>query len=188
MKENNVRFETPAEAEEAKDCANEKRAPSLLQDILALLIKIFVILTVLVLLFTFLFGFTTMPDTSMQPAVHAGDIVLYYRPGKEYIASDAVVLEHEGKRQVRRVIATSGDTVDITGEGLFINGAYAADQNEQEILLPANGIVFPVTVPEGHVFLLADRRDDGPDSRMYGTVAVDALQGKVITVIRYRDI
>lgn len=187
MKESNVRFEGPAEAAK-KDCANEKKAPGLLQDILALLIKIFVILTVLVLLFTFLFGFMTMPDTSMQPTVQAGDIVLYYRPGKEYIASDAVVLEYGGKQQVRRVIATSGDTVDITGEGLFINGAYAADQNEQEILLPANGAVFPVTVPEGHVFLLADHRDGGPDSRIYGTVAVDALQGKVITVIRYRDI
>lgn len=165
-----------------------KKPPSLMQDILALLIKIFVILTVLVLLFTFLFGFTTMPDTSMQPSIQAGDIVLFYRLGSTYVASDAVVLEYEGRQQVRRVVAIAGDTVDITEEGLFINGAFAAEQNRQEILLYTNGITFPVTVPQGHVFLLADSYNGGADSRVYGTVAIKDLQGKAITIIRHSDI
>lgn len=171
-----------------RSVASRDKPPSLMQDIVALLIKIFVILTVLVLLFTFLFGFTTMQDISMQPAVQPSDIVIYYRLGKTCVASETVVLEYEGQQQVRRVVAIEGDTVDITEEGLFINGAYMAGQNTQEILLHTNGITFPVTVPEGHVFLLADHRSSGADSRVYGTVAIKDLQGKVITIIRHRDI
>jgi len=166
----------------------ENREPSLLQDIVALLIKIFVILTVFVLLFTFLFGICTVRDVSMSPALQDGDLVFFYRLANGFVASDAVVVEYEGEKQVRRVIAVSGDTVDITEHGLFINGAFIAEESGDEILLYQDGITFPVTVPEGHVFVLSDERDGPADSRMYGTVLEKDILGKVAAILRQRNI
>jgi signal peptidase I len=39
----------------------------------------------------------------------------------------------------------------------------------------------PVDVPEGHVFLLGDNRLESHDSRNYGTVPLDAIEGKYLT-------
>lgn len=166
----------------------ETQKPSLLQDIVALLIKIFIILTVFVLLFTFLFGIFTVKDLSMNPALQDGDLVFFYRLTDDFVSSDAVVVEYEGEKQVRRVVAVSGDTVDITENGLFINGAFISEQSRDEILLYEDGVTFPVTVPEGHVFVLADKRDGSADSRMYGTVPQKDILGKVSAVIRQRNI
>lgn len=162
--------------------------PSLLQDILALLIKIFAILTVLSLLFTFVFGVFTSKDLTMKPAVQDADIIIYYRLANDFKVSDLVVLEYEDRKQVRRIIAVEGDTVDITEEGLFINGNFSFDQNGQDTLLYTDGISFPLTVPEGHVFVLGDNRKDAVDSRLYGTVALKDVLGKVSTLIRHRGL
>ncbi|MBE7718741.1 MAG: signal peptidase I [Lacrimispora celerecrescens] len=163
--------------------------PSLLMEILFLLAKIAAVLLVMLLGFTFMFGLCRNVDASMTPAVKDGDLVIFYRLDKNYVADDTLVLEFEGKKQVRRVIATAGDIVDITEEGLFINGAL---QQETKIYVPTQryevGAEFPLTVREGQVFVLGDSRVNATDSRIYGAVDFKDTLGKVITILRRRDI
>lgn len=174
------------EVQEQENQEIKKVQPSLMQDILALLIKIFLVLTLFSLVFTFIFGIFTSEDLTMRPAVQDADIIIYYRLTNDYKESDLIVLEYEGKQQIRRVIAIAGDTVDITDEGLFINDHIIIDQNNQETLLYTEGVEFPLTVPEDHVFVLGDNRMDALDSRMYGTVAIEDVLGRVSTLIRHR--
>ena len=103
---------------------------SVLREILYLLLKIVAIAAAFVVVFTFVFGVLRYSENAMLPAVKDGDLVFYYRLEKEYTASDMVVLRYQGHEQVRRVVATAGDVVDITEEGLMINGAL---QQEHEI-------------------------------------------------------
>lgn len=167
----------------------ERQPPSLLQEILYLLLKIGAILTVLVLLFTFLFGIFRNVDDSMAPGFREGDLVIFYRLDKAYVASDTLVVEQEGKKQVRRVVAVAGDTVDITEEGLLINGSLQDERRiYEETKRFTQGIDFPVTLKEGEVFLLGDSREHATDSRVYGPVSVKDTLGKVMTLIRRRDI
>jgi len=168
--------------------ATTEKPPGLIQDILALFIKVFVILAGFILLFTFIFGICTVKDMSMKPAVQDSDIVIFYRLAKNYVESDVVALEYKEQVQIRRVIAVAGDIVDITEEGVVINGALIAEEYRQDTLLYSDGISFPVTVPEGHLFVLGDSRNGTIDSRMYGTVAIKDLLGKVTTVIRQRNL
>ncbi|SHK87008.1 signal peptidase I [Hespellia stercorisuis] len=166
----------------------EREPPSLLQEILFLFLKIGAILILLVLLFTFLFGIFRNGDNSMAPGFREGDLVVYYRLDKAYIASDNLVVEYEGKKQVRRVVAVAGDTVDITEEGLLINGSLQDEPRiYEETKRYAQGIDFPVTIKEGEVFLLGDSREQATDSRIYGPVQVKDTLGKVMTLIRRRD-
>jgi len=163
--------------------------PSLARELLPLLVKIVAILAVATLIFTFLYGLARSTDADMTPAVKDGDLVLFYRLDKDYAIGDLLLLEFEGRLQVRRVIAKAGDTVDITPKGLVINGAI---QQEPEIYQATrryqDSLSFPLTVGRGQVFLLGDSRENATDSRIYGPVNTDDTLGTVITVIRWRGL
>ena len=166
-----------------------RRKPSVLEDLLFLLFKIALIALVLTLLFTFIFGIVRYHEPSMSPAVKDGDLVLFHRYTQSgYQPRDVIVIEKEGQKQVRRVVALAGDTVDITKDGLIINGArqqepaiYQKTERYQE------GVDFPLIVPEGRVFVLSDDREGATDSRIYGPVDIKDTKGKVMTIIRRRN-
>ena len=172
-----------------KQHAHNQQDGSVLKDILFLLLKIAGILLAFALIFTFIFGIFRYQEPGMAPALKDGDLVIYYRLDKQYLLQDTVVLEFEGEKQVRRVIATAGDTVDITEDGLLVNGAL---QQEPDIYFPTNayeeGVRFPITLSEGQIFVLGDSREHATDSRIYGAVEVKDTLGKVMTLLRRRNI
>ena len=162
----------------------------LLKELLYLFIKIVSIAAVFALMFTFLYGGIRYSEPSMAPMIKDGDLVIFYRYTKSgYQQKDAVALDFKGQRQVRRVIATAGDIVDITEQGLIINGAL---QQEPDIFQKTeryqDGIDFPLTVPEGQIFVLGDSRVGATDSRIYGCVKIEDTLGKVMAIIRRRNI
>ena len=180
---------------------NNKKKPSrkkpvyakyvpLWKDLLYLAIKIAAIFVVFVLAFTFVFGIMRYDEPSMEPSIKDGDLVIFHRYTKTgYLPRDTIVLVVDGKQQVRRVVATAGDTVDITESGLLINGALQQEPEiQQKTERYTEGVEFPLTVPEGHVFVLGDSRTGAEDSRIYGCVRIEATLGKVMTVIRRRGI
>ncbi|MDR1000120.1 MAG: signal peptidase I [Clostridiales bacterium] len=162
-----------------------------MKEILFLLAKIMLIGIMFLLIFTFMFGVFRNTDAAMIPAVKDGDMVIFYRLDKDYVAQDTLVLEFEGQKQARRVVATAGDVVDITDESLLINGAL---QQEPGVSSPTqryvSGVEFPLTVMEGQVFVLCDSRANAAaaDSRVYGAVDIKDTLGKVITILRWRNI
>ena len=152
-------------------------------------VKIVAIGLVFVLVFTFLYGIHRNTDPDMSPKVIDGDLVIFYRLDKDYAIGDLVVLDYRGQRQVRRVVARAGDTVDISPDGLVVNGALQQEPMiYQDTLIYTDGIAFPVTLKEGQVFVLGDARANATDSRIYGPVNSRDTLGTVITVIRRRHL
>ena len=162
----------------------------ILRDLLFLLLKIAVIVAVFALMFTFLFGIMRYPEPSMDPSVKDRDLVIFYRYTKAgYAQGDVIALKYNGQGQTRRVVARAGDTVDITDDGLIVNGAVQQEPGiAGETVRYDSGIIFPLTVPEGQVFVLADNRAGATDSRIYGPVRVKDTNGKVMALIRIRNI
>lgn len=172
-----------------KQSANSGQ-PSVLEEFLWLIAKIFMIALFLVIIFTFLFGIKVINDDMMYPGLRNGDLVIYYRTQKNYVQGDVVTVVKDGKTEFRRVIAIEGDTVDINHtNGLEVNG-----YPQQEKLIEGNtypvvdGTEFPVTVGPKQVFILGDNREYSIDSRTYGCVDKADTHGRVITVIRRRGI
>ncbi|QOV18125.1 signal peptidase I [Blautia liquoris] len=163
--------------------------PSLLREFLLLLAKIAVVILAVVLLFTFVYGLHRNRDPAMDPAVKDGDLVIYYRLDKHYVFGDTLMLDYQGSPEVRRVVGTAGDTVDIREDGLYINGAR---QQEASIHEPTHryetDVDFPLTLKEGQVFVLGDARENATDSRVYGPVEAKETRGKVISIFRRRNI
>ena len=115
--------ETGPEAESEtpkKEAGNPGRKPPkkkktgmalVLRDLTGLLIKIGLILLVVVLAFTFLFGAFRNADPGMLPAIKDGDLVFYYRLDKYYHSGDVVAAKYNGRTITLRVAAVAGDVV-----------------------------------------------------------------------------
>ncbi len=144
---------------------------------------------------TFLFGTT---------AIDRGDVVVFKRKlgtsdnaGKNYF--------------IKRVVAVGGDTVQIRGRSILINGnevlqtyagPYPGDKdtlmeryvqrfgNNNVNILYKKGrystykgdISYPLKVPEGHIFLMGDNRDNSHDSRVWGVIAGKNVVGKAVMI------
>lgn len=165
----------------------KKQANPLYQEIIFLILKILIFVTFVVITFTFIFGIARCNDDMMSTSFKDGDLVFYYRLQKEYLPTDVVVIEKDGETQVRRIIAKSGDKVDITENGLMINGYVQQENNIFVETLPyKKGIKFPIKLKENEYFVLGDNRTQAKDSRVYGVVKASEIKGSVITQIRRR--
>ena len=160
------------------------------------LLKVVLFIAVLWVLFFKIIGITHMPNEDMYPRIDAGDLVLFYRLDKDPKAQDIIVMEkstpEDAEKQlfVLRVVAVAGDTVDISdGERLVVNGNTLVETN---IFYPTpryqNYTNVPVTLGEGECFVLADSRNGGADSRYFGVVKKDEIEGTVITVLRRNNL
>jgi len=186
-----ARFQTRKEIKDATSIPPKKKQKkaTLLAEVVFLFGKITLVLTAAIFLFVFVFGATQVNDASMAPLVREGDIVFFRRGSGGLDISVNVVVLDDGQPKVRRIVAVEGDVVDITYEGLVINGRI---QHEVDIFGETTqfveGVNFPLTVGYGEVFILGDNRRQSRDSRVYGPVTRDNILGSVVTVIRRRNI
>ncbi|MBP2662991.1 MAG: spsB [Firmicutes bacterium] len=82
---------------------------------------------------------------------------------------------------IKRVIAVPGDTVEIKDGRVFLNGQLL---NEPYILERIKGSYPAVTVPDGHIYVMGDNRNNSEDSRFkdVGFVPLELIKGKAVTV------
>lgn len=144
-------------------------------------------LTVLVLVFTFVVRVAAVNGISMENTLQPGDRLLLqsvgYRPqrGDVVVTDDLIVY---GKPLVKRVIALGGDVVDIdfqTG-AVTVNGVTLEEPYIRELTLLDEGQTFPLTVPQGKLFLMGDNRCQSKDSRSPEIGCIDErdILGKAI--------
>ena len=157
-------------------------------ELLQLLLRILFVGIVGWLLFTQAFLITQAKGQNMFPAVKDGDLVIAFRLQKEYVKGDIVVCRVNGQRYIGRIGANQGDNINLSDSGaVTVNGTVQGG----EIIYPTyahEGITYPYHVPDGQVFLLGDYRTVAEDSRDFGPVSYDQVQGKVITILRRREL
>ena len=148
-----------------------------------------VVFAVMLLIFTFIARPATVDGESMLPTLRNGERLvisnLFYEPAP----GDIVVLcgeadREEGRNLIKRIIAVGGQTIDIdfeTGEvtvdGEVLDEPYILERTHLD-----EGTEFPLTVPEGEVFVMGDNRNASRDSRSLrvGTVKEEYIVGRVL--------
>lgn len=153
---------------------------------LTAILKFFLICTVIVVLFNVTFRVIFVDGESMLPTLQSGDWIAACRL-VEPKRGDIIVTNTDNAyhaRLIKRLIAVAGDTVDIdfdTGV-VTVNGEALEEPYLQDGKCVRGTVDFPLTVPEGKVFLLGDNRTNSVDSRYeeIGCVDADSIIGPVV--------
>ncbi|MCL2287417.1 MAG: signal peptidase I [Firmicutes bacterium] len=136
---------------------------------------------------SFLFRITRVTGYSMEPSLSHGDVLILNRFTylfRSPAVGDIVAFPYPKDPSdffIKRVVAVSGDTVDFHNSQFWVNGLPLDDSFSVVPVLSIGDMNFPVTVEEGHLFLLGDNRNVSRDSRCttVGTVPESEMLGKV---------
>ncbi len=120
---------------------------------------------------------------SMNATLHSGELVVSIKNAK-FKTGDVIAFYYNNNVLVKRVIANTGDWVDMDLEG----NVYVNQQQIDEPYLEGNkaygepDIDFPYQVPDDRVFVLGDNRAVSVDSRhtAVGCVTSEQIVGKIV--------
>ena len=172
--------------DENKD--NKKQKSTFLYNLLMFLLKYLIIAIAFFILLNYIFGISRNQSLNMQPSLEDGDLLFYFRIVNDYAANQIIVIHYQGKEMPERIIAVAGDTVDIGKDGLTVNGALVQeDKVYTDTYQFEEGVTFPLTVAQGQVFVLGDNRPQATDSRIFGCISVEDIDGKVVGLFRSRN-
>lgn len=130
----------------------------------------------------------TVGGDSMEPTLHNGDKLVVYSFMYTPVNGDVIVARSPDGADlpvIKRVIAKEGQVVDIDYEkgtvsvdGDVIEENYISGISKK----PVNEIEYPYTVPEGHIFVMGDNRDESRDSRhkTFGCIDENSVAGKAV--------
>lgn len=159
-------------------------------DFISLISRMLFIAIAAYLIFTEVFLLWQVEGMDMFPAIKDGDLAIVFRMQQEYMKDEVVVYSREDGHHIGRIVARGGDVVTIDDSGtLVINGTAQSG----EILYPTyaekgSEIVYPYRVPDGSIFILGDYRTQAEDSREFGPIPMESLEGKIITILRRRKL
>ena len=157
----------------------KKRYKSVLTSTISTLI---VVAAIAVLIATLLMPVLQIYGTSMSPTLYDGDIIATIKT-TEFEQGDVVAFYYNNKILVKRVIAMSGEWVDMDEDGnVYVNDVLLDEPYLVERAVGECDIKLPYQVPENRIFVMGDHRSVSVDSRSttVGCVAEEQLVGKLV--------
>lgn len=147
-------------------------------------------LIAIMIVFLLIFRVIVVSGDSMYSTLVDGDYLLllsnvFYQEPKQ---GDIIVASKDsyddGAAIIKRVIATEGQIVDIDFENgiVYVDGLPLEEPYIQNLTTRAEGVLFPLIVEEGCIFVLGDNREVSKDSRHPEIGLIDTRQvlGKAI--------
>lgn len=185
MAENNDTRDFPTTQQLKKELDRLNFGKKYISTLMSTFGAILVAAAAVVLISVFFLPIYRISGGSMSPTLSASDIVLCGR-SSDVSKGDIIAFYHNKKVLVKRVIAFSGDTVDISESGrITVNGTLLDEDYISEFSQGECDIEFPYTVPTNKYFVVGDNRELSVDSRStaVGCVSEEDIIGRIYAVI-----
>lgn len=158
--------------------------------IFSVMIKAAMFMLAIYIVFSQIFGITTMKNSDMMPRLSAGDLVLYYRLNESYYSPDIVVFDVNGEEYIGRVIAIPGESIEITDSYIInLNGnRIIEDDIFYKTYKYGDNIEYPLNLNDDEYFIMCDSREGAKDSRYFGPIQKDNIKGCIVTVLRRNNL
>ena len=175
--------------------ADNKKKRSVFYEILSYIATIALVFFLTAALKLYVIDIYSVPTGSMIPTIEIDDRILSekvsphfspVRPKEVVTFNDPVT---EGRILVKRVIAVGGQTIDLIGGYVYVDGIVVDEPythgKPTYPLVPLRGvdIDYPFTVPEGTIWVMGDNRTDSLDSRYFGAVSEELITGRSLVVV-----
>ena len=134
-----------------------------------------------------------IPSTSMAPTLLVGDYVLIDKAAHWRARGDLVVFTDPSDVNdtlVKRIIGLGGEEIVVHGRDVYINCEPPVDRCRpvaepyadfsDEVRAPKD--VGPIQISPGAVFVMADNRNAGEDSRHWGPVSQAQIIGRPVWI------
>ena len=171
-----------------------------------------IVVAVILALFirTFVVQAFKIPTGSMEPNLLVGDHLLVNKfvfapvaypaerallPMRELRRGDIVVFkfpEDPERDFIKRVIGLPGDTLELRNREVYVNGQkltepyahylFPVGESGEATSFDVRERYGPVTVPDGHYFMMGDNRDNSQDSRYWGFLPAHYVKGRALTI------
>lgn len=144
--------------------------------------SLIVVAAAVVLIAVLLLPVLQISGSSMTESLQDGDIVVALN-SSGYKTGDVIAFYYNNNILVKRVIASSGDWVDIDEEGnVYVNDEPLEEPYITEKSLGDCNITLPYQVPDQRCFVMGDHRATSIDSRntAVGCVSNDMVIGKIL--------
>ena len=172
-----------------KKAKKEKPKKSMKQEIFEWVMVFVVAAALAFVVRTFIFEPVRVDGSSMLNTLTDSDFMIATK--FDYLFSDPerfdiVICDYpntdDGMYRVKRVIGLPGETIELRGGELFVDGEHI----EQNFDMTPNETNYgPLTVPEGCYFVMGDNRNNSRDSRspMVGPLKRSQIKGHVRCVV-----
>jgi len=140
------------------------------------LIPYIIIITIVVIVRTYIVTPVRVNGTSMYPTLNGGEIMLLNKLGK--IERNKIVvlkLERDKENLIKRVIGLPGETIEIHNNKIFINGEEFPDPYGDGYTFSHN--FTELTLGDDEYLVLGDNRENSLDSRVLGAIKKQDIKG-----------
>lgn len=113
-------------------------------------------------------------------APRGDDSFIVARYGRDALEALGIV-EPEDTELIKRVVGLPGETVEARDGAVYVEGRRLFEPYLPDDVVQTDFGV--IVVPDGHVFVMGDHRDNSKDSREFGPVPVDSIVGRAIAIV-----
>jgi signal peptidase I len=174
-------------AKQRADAPKPVRTTSLAAEIWDWVKSISIALIVVILLNLYVFNLSTVKGHSMEPTLKEKEWLFvnkivymtgHPKRGDVVILKDPEMTNVDRQFLVKRVVAISGDKVEIRSGKLYVNGEHVQEPYTDNRI--EDGDRGPFVVEEARYFVMGDNRHQGAskDSRIFGSVEAGMIQGR----------
>ena len=166
---------------------------SLQKSLMLYLHDLIYMLAIVMVVFMLLFRIVIVSGSSMYSTLWNGDWLLVSSSAfyKDPQHGDIIVASkksfNDGEPIIKRVIATEGQTVDIDFDAgiVYVDGVALVEDYTYTPTTVQEGIVFPITIADGCIFVMGDNRNGSKDSRHpdIGMIDTREVLGKAVFLL-----